>query len=379
MSNLYYRGDNIFLYTQFTDQAGNPCPASDVKVRILHDNNGTIMAYLNWKSMQQMSPTEYFYNYKIPNAANNGIYQIQYVGKVNGDNACVVEAFHVIARSDKYPNAIKIYGYIHDIRTTVALIDSKISIYDILTGQIIYQSISNLDGYWEAYLYPGEYRFSFIREGYNIMDIVAQIGDEHTEIQFNNVGLENELASNKGNGMYPVSDRYVNKRSIPLSNLSINIFHANNPGGDPIARDTTDKDGNWQCFLDPGTYLMKVDGKAQGSNFNKIFRIKVENDGKFTFENLSKNVATAVPQTNIVPSTGSASLSDVVQDRNGNPIVDVQVNVFHTGVVLDDKNIIAQTYTDVHGKWELNLDPGTYVIEFYHPKFKAFTENKTVQ
>ena len=377
MSNLYYRGDNIFLYTQFIDQDGNPCAASDVKVRILHDNNGTIMAYLNWKSMQQMSLTEYFYNYKIPNAANTGIYQIQYTGKINGENACIVEAFHVIARSDKYPNAIKIYAYINDIRTTVALIDSKINIYDALTGLISYQSLSNLDGYWEAYLYPGEYRFSFVREGYNTLDIVAQIGDEHTEIQFNNIGLENESASNKGNGMYPVGDRYVNKRSIPLSNLAISIVNTNNPTV-PVASDTTDKDGNWQCFLDPGTYLMKVNGKAQGSNFNKTFRIKVENDGKFTFEDLSKNIAAAVPQTNVTSGSGSASLKDVILDKNNNPIVDVQVNAFKKGAVLDDKNIIAQTYTDVLGEWELNLEPGEYVIEFYHPKFKVITENKTV-
>jgi len=377
MSNLYYRGDSIFLYVQFTDQQGNISSVNNPRVRILHDKNGTIYEDLPWKGMQQMSANEYFYNFKIPHNTDIGQYQVLYMGEINGQEAYVVEVFHVIARSDKYPNAIKIYGYINDIRTTVALIDSKINIYDTLTGQISYQSLSNLDGYWEAYLYPGEYRFSFVREGYNTLDIVAQIGDEHTEIQFNNIGLENESASNKGNGMYPVGDRYVNKRSIPLSNLAISIVNTNNPTV-PVASDTTDKDGNWQCFLDPGTYLMKVNGKAQGSNFNKTFRIKVENDGKFIFEDLSKNIAAAVPQTNVTSGSGSASLKDVILDKNNNPIVDVQVNAFKKGVALDDKNIIAQTYTNVLGEWELNLEPGEYIIEFYHPKFKVITENKTV-
>lgn len=378
MSNLYYRGDNIFLYVQFTDQQGNICSANNPRVRILHDKNGTIYEDLSWKNMQQMSVNEYFYNFKIPHDSDIGQYQILYTGEINQQEAYIVEVFHVIARSDTYPNAIKLYGYIHDIRTTCELADISINISDITNGEIIYQSFSNLDGYWEAYLYPGEYNFLFSKYGFNTLEIIAQIGDEHTEIQFNNVGLENEVASQKGNGMYSVKDRYVTKHSTPLSNLNITIANVINPI-EIIARDTTDKDGNWQCFLDPGVYIMKIFGKALSKDFNKTFRIKVENDGNFQFEDLSKNIATAITQTTINNGTGNISYSDIVVDKNGNPIIDVQVNAFKPGVVLDDKNIIAQDYTNVQGKWTLNLVPGDYVIEFYHPKFKAFTENRKVQ
>lgn len=378
MSNLYYRGDNIFLYTQFTDENGNICSATSPKVRILHDKSGTVYEDLSWTNMQQMSAYEYFYNFKIPHDSDIGQYQIIYTGVINGNESYVVEVFHVIARSDKYPNAIKLYGYINDIRTVIPLADTTVNIYDMSTGEIVYQSISNLDGYWEAFLYPGEYNFEFIQNGFNTLNISAQIGDEHTEVQFNNVGLENEIASQKGNGMYNVNDRYVTKTGTPLSNLSVNISNVLDPIN-IIAKDTTDKDGNWQCFLDPGTYIMKISGQTLGKDFNKTFRVKVDNDGKFAFEDLSKNIATVNTMPVISNGNGSITLSDEIKDRNGNPIIDVQINAFKKGVALQDSNILAQTYSNVQGKWSLNLDPGEYVIEYYHPKFKTITENKIVK
>jgi hypothetical protein len=377
MSNLYYRGDTIFLYVQFTDQQGNICSADKTKVRILHDKDGTVYEDLPWKNMQQMGYGEYFYNFKIANDADIGQYQIIYQGIVDGQEAYVIEVFHTIARSDKYPNAIKLYGYINDIRALVPLADSNVMIYDVITNEAMYQTIANLDGYWEAYLYPGEYKFVFSQNGYNPIDITAQIGDEHTEIQFNNIGLENETASQTGNGMYPVNDRYITKHNTPLTNLVVSIANVNDPTN-IIAKDTTDKDGNWQCFLNPGVYIMKLTGNALNKDFNKTFRIKVEDNGQFKFEDLTKNVASVASQPNIGSGDGTITVADEVKDKNGNPIIDVQVNAFKKGVVLDDKNIIAQDYTDVQGKWALQLETGNYTIEFYHPNFKVFTEERKV-
>lgn len=376
MSNLYYRGDSIFLYTQFMDENEIPCSAANVKVRILHDKEGTIYQDLEWTDMQQMSTNEYYYNFKIPHDSDTGQYQIIYSGEINNQPAYIVEVFHIIAQSNKYPNAVKVYGYIHDIYTTAQLIDATISIYDSFTGGITYQSMSNLDGYWEAFLYPGEYRFSFIKNGYITLDIVAQIGDQNTEIEFNNVGLENMQSRQNGNGMYSIKDSYVTKYHVPLRGLNISIANIKNPSA-IIATDTTDIDGNWECFVDPGIYIMKITGTVSSKEYNKTFRVKVEDNGDFKFEDLSKNVATVVPNP-ISPSAGSSNIDDVVKDRDGNPIIDVQVNVFKKGVILDDKNILAQTYTDVQGRWSFNLDPGEYVIEYYHPKFKTITENKIV-
>lgn len=376
MSSLYYRGDSIFLYTQFMDENEVPCSAANVKARILHDKAGTVYQDLEWTNMQQMSVNEYYYNFKIPHDADTGQYQIIYSGEINGKVAYIVEVFHTIARSDKYPNAIKVYGYMHDIYTTAQLIDAVISIYDSFTNEITYQSMSNLDGYWEAFLYPGEYRFSFIKNGYITLDITAQIGDQNTEIEFNNVGLENVQSHQNGHGMYSIKDSYVTKYHVPLRGLTISIANIKNPS-EIVATDTTDIDGNWECFLDQGIYIMKITGSASGKEYNKTFRIKVEDGGDFKFEDLSKNVAMVAPNT-ISSGIGSSSINDIVKDRDGNPIIDVQVNVFKKGVALDDKNILAQSYTDVQGKWSFNLDPGEYVIEYYHPKFKTITENKTV-
>jgi hypothetical protein len=117
--------------------------------------------------------------------------------------------------------------------------------------------------------------------------------------------------------------------------------------------------------------------------FNKIFRIKVDESGSYSFEDLAKNVIKAKAKSNIpAPNgtgNGSSVLADCVKDKNGNAIVDVQVNAFKVGSQLIENNIIAQDYTDIQGNWKLNLNPGNYVIEYYHPQFKVMTETRIIQ
>jgi hypothetical protein len=372
MSNVYFKGDNVFLYVQFTDPN-----VTDVKVRILHDKGGTIYEDLKWTVMQQMGADEYFYNYKIPFSTDFGQYQVVYSGSINGKLAYVMEVFHVIIKSDKYQNSTKIYGYVNDIKTNVPLSDVIIQVTDTMSNQFVMQSLTNSDGYWESYLYPGDYQFKFKKFGYNDMDISVQIGDEQSEMQFNNIGLESTLSASKGHGVYQIKDKYVTKQGTPLLGLNVRFYNISNPTIS-IAEDITNNDGEWECFLDSGMYLMKVSGSNLGKDFNKTFRIKVDQDGKYSFDDLSKNVAITTEGNYIDNGKGSVLVTDQIADKNGNPIIDVQVNAFKAGDQLVDSNIIAQDYTDPQGKWKLNLDPGKYVIEYYHPKFKVFTEERTI-
>jgi hypothetical protein len=372
MSNLYFKGDNIFLYVQFTADEGQVCSVDKPQVRVLHDKIGKLYEDLKWSNMQQMSDNEYFYNFKIPFTSDLGQYQVLYKGNVNGNLAHVMETFHVINKSTIYDNTIKIYGYVSDIRTEVALTETMIKINNKDTEEYC-QSLTNNDGYWEAYLYPNQYEFEFAKDQYVSMKVNVQISDQQNEIQFNNIGLESISSLSKGNGMYPITDKYVTKQGMPLINLDVKIHSVI----DPIAiyaQDITNDDGSWECYLDPGMYLLKVTGTTFSKQFIQTFRIKVSNDGTFSFENISKNTATASQQSYIDDGTGSIEHSDYILDKNQNPIVDVQINAFKLGTPLEDKFIIAQAYTDSTGKWVLNLDPGTYVMEYYHPKFKVITE-----
>ena len=75
---------------------------------------------------------------------------------------------------------------------------------------------------------------------------------------------------------------------------------------------------------------------------------------------------------------GKFKIKDVIQDRWNNPINEVQVNVFYSTDVIDEKNIRAQDYTDANGEYVFFLDPGTYIFEFYHPNFNIITETKVI-
>lgn len=379
MSNIYFRGDNIFLYAQFLDEKGNPCVVENPQVRILHDKNGTIYEDLQWTKMNSMSENEFFYNFEIPFVSDLGQYQVIYMGTYNGNVVHTVETFYLITQSEKYENTIKIYGYVNDIRVNIPLSDVMIKIINSETQEIVFQSLTNDDGFWEAFIYPGEYVFMFNKVGFILNEINVQIGDEYTELQFNNVSLESEKYKTKGNGLYLVTDKYTTKQGVPLTNLNIKISNVYNPS-EIISEDYTNNEGEWQAFLDPGNYMLKVTGIALSKSFNKVFRIKVEENGSYAFEDLAKNVIKnkSTNLAKIDTGNGSIVLTDCVKDKNGNAIVDVQVNAFKAGSQLTEDNIIAQDYTDIQGNWKLNLNPGNYVIEYYHPQFKVITEKRTV-
>lgn len=71
-------------------------------------------------------------------------------------------------------------------------------------------------------------------------------------------------------------------------------------------------------------------------------------------------------------------IKDTVVDENGNPIVNVQVNIYHKGSHFVDSNIIMQEYTDPNGNWEFELKQGEYIIEYFHPKFNECYEEISV-
>ena len=48
MSNRYFKGEKVLLYTKFYDENGNiPDNIDNARVRILHENNGKIYQDMN--------------------------------------------------------------------------------------------------------------------------------------------------------------------------------------------------------------------------------------------------------------------------------------------------------------------------------------------
>lgn len=368
MSKLYNKGDIVFLYVKFVDNNGDPIEnVENARVRILHEKNEQIYEDLSWTPMEQLTTTEYYYNYTIPYDSDCGLYDVVYCGDIDKKVASVVESFHVINRSEIYTDSIKLYGYITDSINNLPL--SSVSV-EIISNDGIYitQSYTKENGYWESFVYPGEYGCTFKKDGFNTIQTSIQVGDENNEIQFNNISLESIEAKLCGSGAYKVNDSYVLKNGIPLDGLIVEAFSVLNPK-EVVAKSITNNKGVWTIFLDPGFYFLKVTGKSMDQDFDKTFRLKVDDDGKYNLDDMNDNKA-VIMDNYISAGEGTEMYTDSVTDRYGNPITDVQVSAYKSG------KLIAQTYTNSKGVYELFLDKGDYMIDIYHPSFKEICEFK---
>lgn len=386
MKNTYHRGEELFLYVSFKDDKNQPINnITDAMVSIFYEHEGMLKTLLDSQELIKISDNEYCYSFLINDDAPYTLYQIEYSGLYNGISATTNEEFHIISNSERYDDAVKVFGYVHESMTGYPLIGVSIEVESQDNSKIVSSAYTREDGLWELYLYPGEYSFTFKKFGFVEQSVGVQLGAEYTEIKFDNVALESEAFLRKGSGIYRVSDKYITKEGVSLNGLkvkAINSFLIAEP--DYIApEDITNDKGEWELFLDPGMYILKVNGNSLDKDFDLIFRLKVRENGEFSFEDLSNNIA--VPENEndqIFPpgeekGTGSKAVSDVVTDFKGNPIVDVQVCVYEKS---NKHKMIAQDYTSPGGKWEVYLDPGkTYIFEFYHPEFHEFNEERTIE
>ncbi|MNC04515.1 hypothetical protein D3C81_607180 [compost metagenome] len=375
MSNLYYRGDMVFLYVKFFNDKNKPIQVENPMVKIIHEKNGEVVVDLEWFDLTCMGSNEYFANYMLEHDADYSLYEVVYTGNYDDKIARVVEEFRVIPNSEMFENVIKLYGRVNEQRTGYPLIGTSITISSLDEMEMVSSSYTNVEGYWEAYVYPGEYKFTFSKFGFVQQEFIAQVGLEHNEIQFDNVALDSESHAINGNGIYKINDKYTTNEGMPIVGLNVNAYNVIDPTT-VVGRNVTDENGEWQLFLDPGTYLLKVEGNLFEDQFDQTFRLKVSENGTFSFENLTSNVAVPMEENNISNGNGCMEVADVVLDNKGNPVIDVQINVF---LKKKPNDIIAQDYTNPAGKWKVYLDPGKYIFEYYHPKFNVITEEKTIE
>ena len=361
--NIYNIGEQIFLFAKF-DNSFNSSFITEPVVKIIFLKNDELIEILNEK-METNNYIEYYYNFKLPLNLDFGQYQIIYSGYANGKENNIYESFYVMNNSNDM-NPIRIFGYIFDSKNHKNINDVEIQIINNFDN-ITYYTISNLIGQWECYLQSGEYKFIFKKKGYKSQEVVTKINDSLQNIEFNNIVMEKTNDNLLGNGIFEISDQYIMKNGQPLENLDINIYDVNDLNN-MLVKTKTNDDGRWYAYLNSGLYLLKIFGNVFNKNYNKMFRLKIKNNGEFSFEDISNN--TSSEQT-IFYSNGDGIYKyiDYIYDKNNKPISDVQVNI------LKNKNdILYQYYTDLEGKFEFNLDKGKYNFEFYHPSFKTINK-----
>ena len=379
-----------------------------MSIRILHDQDGEIFEDLTWTPMIKMNSNEFYYNFCIPYDFNPGQYQVIYrsiysikyfnnktkqplsddeltqIGfnkKNKTKTAYTRESFYVVIKSDMYENVIKVFGDVRYDKTTLPAEDVRVSIFETDTEtndeHKIYQSLTDRDGKWEAYVYPNQYRFCFSRLGYIDENIYAEINDDAIQQPFQTVTISNGSTTN-GTGLYRVFDEYTTKNGQPINGLTVTAYSIDNPTV-PIATSETDDKGHWELYLNDGQYLLKVTGYFNSIDFSRIFRLRITINGEWFFEGLMKNILTDDNINMISQGTGSFKIEDTLQDRWNNPVSEVQINVYPSDTSdLTDANIIAQDYSDGNGTYILYLDPGTYIFEYYHPNYSTHIEIKNV-
>lgn len=365
---MYNPGDTILLYAKFNNDPKTTSFLVPAVVEVLYSKNEKIQTLLQTE-MSTSDYINYYYNFEIPKNAEYGQYQVVYTGFYNGQENKLFENFYVI-NYQKDINPIRLYGYVYDDEKHKCIVDSNIEIINI-DDNIRYISNTNLVGQWEIYLYSGNYKFIFKKNGYKTQEINARIEDNAQNVQFNNITLIPISDDNKGNGLYEIKDQYILKDGQPIENLNITIYNIADLNN-ALVNTYTDSDGWWYSYLDPGNYLLKVNGEFNKQTYDKAFRLQVKNNGEFQMQDMSNNVAN--DNTQFYPNgNGAYQYSDIVTDTNGNPIPDVQVNI------IENNNIKYQYYTDLNGRFIFMLDEGVYNIEYYHPSFKTITDIITVK
>lgn len=380
MSKIYHRGQDLFLYVQFKDEMNNPINVINPRFQISYEKEGDYHYLVEGEELFPLNGIqgEYCYNFQLPEDAEYAMYDIEYSANTNDNKvARVSENFHIIPRSEKYQNAIKVYGFIHQAKVGYPLISASVRVELLDSSKVVSESYTNFDGRWESYLYPGEYVFTFEKFGFRSEEIIAQIGLEHNEIRFDNVTLESENDVNNGNGVFTISDSFITREGTQLEGLSVKALDVFKLGtsNEVVAEDKTDENGEYRIYLDPGVYLLKVNGNSLLEDFSQTFRLRVEENGKFSSESLTQNVGIAIDDVVVDQGNGSVTVEDYINDAMGNPIVDVQICVYRKH---DLNTLIAQDYTNPAGKWTVYLEPGSYVFEYYHPEFHEFQEDRTI-
>ena len=378
---MYRIGEKIFLYVQFKDDKGEPIVVSNPEFKIISEKVED-PSEIYWESLfpldDNQNNNEYYCNYIVPQDAHYGTYEIAYRGMYGEKVARIIESIRVIPTSSVYENTIKVYGYVHQDNNSLPIPDVFVEVFTKDQKEVVYESRTNSAGYWEAHIYPDHYQVYFNKYGFVEVQYGVQIGYEHNEIKFNNVVMEYDEKKKQGTGIYKVHDKYITKEGSEIFGLNIYAYRVSDISS-IVAQNITDKDGYWELFLDPGIHLLKIDGTMYGTECQEKFRLTVYDDGKFAFENLSSNVAIPKEEEFISPGDPSNSnmveVKDSVVDKDGYPVIDVQVNVFKKG---DMNTIIAQDYTNPSGFWKVYLLPATYIFEYYHPNFDVIMEERQI-
>lgn len=355
MDNNYHKGDKAVLYCEFKYNNIIIIP-SEPKVRVLHEYGDNIYEDLKWTDMKKFN-NGYIYNYDTSNCDNYGKYTIIYECEYNNSKINILDSFNMIVKNIEDINTVTLYGYVNDLNTKNHIEYVTIKIKNSEDDEITYQTSTDCDGKWYAYLYPGDYEFIFENEEYLERSVKVQIGDEHNEIQFNSISLEKITDKVLGNGMFKIQDTFTNKSNFGIENISIKIFNISDLEN-IIVETITDNKGNWKVFLNSGEYMLQADTP---SGDPRLFRMNVFNNGDKTIGEVKTNDSAMILEKKN-NGNGPKLINDYVLNAHGEGIKNITVSAYKYNVNDDNYEYVAEDITNETGNFELNLNIGKYKL-----------------
>ena len=153
-----------------------------------------------------------------------------------------------------------------------------------------------------------------------------------------------------GVGSVTVTGKVIdNETSNPMEDVQVTLL---TPNRVKIAWTTTDVNGDWTLYSDPGEHYFKFekDGYIDTESY-----VDVPDQSSVSFDDLVLII------DDIGQGDGSETVTNVVVDGGGEPIPGVRARAFIEGNM---SQIIAQDWTDEsEGRFTFFLDPETYIIE----------------
>jgi hypothetical protein len=152
-----------------------------------------------------------------------------------------------------------------------------------------------------------------------------------------------------GNGIVLVHDKVVDCNGVGVPNCRISAFLSTDLTT-TVAVCRSNSDGCWALALNPGVYLIRVEGCGDALNL-----VAIVTTTSVTFG--CKNTSSPQP---FVPSGSTLVLvSDRVVDCNNTGIPNVKVTAYHKE---DLATIVQSTVTNNDGVWTMSLNVGEYLL-----------------
>jgi len=360
-----YKGDIKSLYCEFKEKK-EFLKVKKPRVRVLHEEDGKVYEILSWKDLTPLG-NGYIYSFDTNICKSYGKYVSVFEGIYKKQKLNVVEEFDIVVKNVDDTNAIYIYGYINDIDTERPLQTTQVSIKNLDNNEIVFQTLSDVDGKWEAKILPGDYEFIFNCSKYIEKSIRAQVGDENKEIQFNNVSLEQKRnAEMFSYGIFCISDSFVTKNNLPIQNVEVKIYDAADIKK-LLCICTTNAKGKWVARLSSGSYFLDV---TMPSGVKKKFQMNIDENGDKKISEI-KQQDTYVQNEKLTNGSGSEKVTDFILDAHGNGIYNVRVQAYIYNSSTDNYTIVCEDYTTRTGEFTLNLDKGKYKFVISCDRYKT--------